>query len=79
MLNEKAGQHAAIALHVAVEKNDLELAKLIMAGNVDLSTKNEEFQSTPLAWAEYLGREEMAELVRAKEFSSRLEPSCRSA
>lgn len=50
-------------LHQAVERNDMALAKLVLAGKPDLTLKDTQFQSTPLGWAQHIGRPELAALI----------------
>lgn len=51
-------------LHVAAMKGDLELAKLALAYNVDLSIKDKEHDSYALGWAYYFGRVDMIGLIK---------------
>ncbi len=51
-------------LHVAAERNDPELARLVLAARPQLRIKDKAYQSTALDWALHFGHEEIARLIR---------------
>jgi peptide-methionine (S)-S-oxide reductase len=59
------GFHAhGAALHHAVDSGSLEAVQVLVAAGADLDQKDRLFHATPLGWAEYLGREEIAAFLR---------------
>ena len=52
------------ALHVAVEHERLGMAQLLLGAGADPGIRDDKYESTALGWAEYLGRPELAELIR---------------
>lgn len=59
-----SGPSRATPLHHAVERNDLELARALILAGADLELKDAEHRTTPLGWAQALGRTEMITLLR---------------
>ena len=53
-------------LHEAVERGDNEFVRLLLAASPDLTAKDTTFAATPLDWANHLGREEIALLIKAQ-------------
>jgi ankyrin repeat protein len=62
-VNEKHGRSGATLLHFAVLRNQPELARLLLAAHPDLTITDDEAHSTPLGWAYYFQRHEIAELI----------------
>lgn len=62
-LNEKQGRSGATLLHYAVLRNDIGLVRLLLSTNPDLTITDDEAHSTPLGWAYYFQRHEIAELI----------------
>jgi Ankyrin repeats (3 copies) len=63
-----SGFHAhATALHQAVDSGSLAAVKTLVEAGADLSLKDPLYQGTPLDWAEYLKRPEIAEYLRRLE------------
>lgn len=54
----------ATALHHAVDSGSLEAVKILVEAGADLNTKDKVYQGTPLGWAEYEGRKEIADYLR---------------
>lgn len=54
-------------LHVAAERNDLELARLALSAGVDLSLQDTIHHGTGLGWAIFFRREAMADLIKKKQ------------
>lgn len=50
-------------LHVAAEKNDIELAKLALAAKPDVEIKDHVYNSTALGWAQHFKRGEIARMI----------------
>jgi hypothetical protein len=51
------------ALHTAVERDNAELARRLLALGADRSVRDRRFQGTPLDWAHHLGRPDFVELL----------------
>jgi peptide-methionine (S)-S-oxide reductase len=59
------GFHAhGAALHHAVDSGSLEAVQVLVVAGAGLDQKDRLFHATPLGWAEYLGREEIAAFLR---------------
>lgn len=65
LANHRSGQHGATPLHIAVERGDEALARLVLTARPDLGVKDLTWQSDALGWAEHLGRADLAALIRA--------------
>jgi GNAT superfamily N-acetyltransferase len=61
--NRQRGEMAATPLHEAVQRDDHELAQILLAARPDVSIKDAMFGATPLGWAKHLRRTRMAELL----------------
>jgi hypothetical protein len=46
-----------------VWRDDLELARVVLAADPDLTMRDTGFQSTPMGWAQHLQRREMVTLL----------------
>jgi GNAT superfamily N-acetyltransferase len=62
LVKRKAGRWSATPLHYAIERGDIEMAKLLLRISHDLESKDGVFQSTPLEWAKRFQRTEIIEL-----------------
>ena len=61
--NKRSGEMQATPLHEAAERNDIELARVVLAANPDLDIKDVRFHATPLGWAKHFQRTEIIELI----------------
>jgi peptide-methionine (S)-S-oxide reductase len=57
----------ATPLHHAVDSGSLDAVKVLVEAGAALGTKDRLHQGTPLDWADYLGRKEIAAYLREKE------------
>jgi GNAT superfamily N-acetyltransferase len=64
LVGHRSGEASATPLHLAAQRGDLELARLLLAAGADLEARDSSYQSTPLGWAEYLGQQGIAALLR---------------
>jgi GNAT superfamily N-acetyltransferase len=67
LTNWRDGEWQATPLHEAVQRDDVELARVILAAHPDLTIEDRQFDSTPLGWARHMGRHEIARLIEAHE------------
>lgn len=70
LANRQVGKQGATALHEAAARNDVELARLVLTANPDLTLRDWQFNGTPLNWAEVMRRSEIADLIRKQSGSS---------
>jgi predicted N-acetyltransferase YhbS len=63
LVNLQRGEWRMTPLHTAIQRDDLELAKLLLTVPHDLSIKDGAFGSTALGWAHYFERTEMIMLI----------------
>lgn len=63
LVNVQHGERQLTPLHIAVERDDLELAKLLLTVPHNLDLKDREFGATALGWAQYFQRAEMLPLI----------------
>lgn len=62
-VNSRGGDQNETPLHAAVARNDVELAKLLLASpNIDLDATDDVFESTARGWAEHMGRNDILAL-----------------
>jgi ankyrin repeat protein len=54
------------ALHMTVEGGAIEIARLLLDAGADPNVRDDRHRATALGWAEFFGRDEMAELIREK-------------
>ena len=54
------------ALHMTVESGAIEIARLLLDAGADPNIRDDRVHATALGWAEFFGRDEMAELIRGK-------------
>jgi GNAT superfamily N-acetyltransferase len=66
LVDARRGDWQTTPLHEAVQRNDVELARLLLAAGADLSIQDSQFRSTPLGWARHMGRAEIAALIEAQ-------------
>ena len=67
LVNLRDGAWGSAPLHQAINKNDIELLKSLLALKPDLSLKDHQFHSTPLGWANHFGYPEMVRLLKEAE------------
>jgi hypothetical protein len=59
------GAHShSVPLHQAVASDHLDIVRLLVESGARLDLKDTLYQSTPLGWAEFMGRQEIAEYLR---------------
>jgi ankyrin repeat protein len=54
------------ALHMTTESGAIGIARLLLDAGADPNLRDDRHHATALGWAEFFGRDEMAELIRAK-------------
>jgi len=54
------------ALHMAIESGAIEITRLLLDAGADPNVRDDRVHATALGWAEFFGRDEIAELVRGK-------------
>jgi ribosomal protein S18 acetylase RimI-like enzyme len=63
-VNRRIPPTGTTPLHEAARRGDTELVQRLIAAGADLTLKDDRYRSTPLGWAEALGREEIAAMLR---------------
>jgi len=63
--NQLYGEWDKTLLHIAAERNDVELATLVLSAHPDRKVRDKVYQSTPRDWALHFGHEEIARLIRS--------------
>ncbi len=63
LVNVQRGEGQLTPLHIAVERGDIELAKILLTVPNNLDLKDSEFEATALGWAQYFQRAEMITLI----------------
>lgn len=56
----------ATLMHIAAQRNDIELAKLSLSANIDLSILDTDYHSSALGWAMHFNRPEIIKLIQEK-------------
>lgn len=54
------------ALHMTIESGAVEITRLLLDAGADPNIRDDRYRATSLGWAEFFGRDDMAELVREK-------------
>ena len=54
------------ALHMTVESGAIEIARLLLDAGADPNVRDDRHHATALGWAEFFGRDDMADLIREK-------------
>jgi predicted N-acetyltransferase YhbS len=67
LVNRRFGRGQITPLHVAAERDDLELARVLLAAGADVEIEDPEFHSTPLGWARFFGRTAIVEMIEQHE------------
>ena len=65
LINRRSGELKTTPLHIAAERGDAELARLLLTANPDLNIKDTMFNHTPLGWAKHNQRKEIIDLIEA--------------
>ncbi|MDE2128000.1 MAG: GNAT family N-acetyltransferase [Armatimonadetes bacterium] len=68
----RAGELGATPLHIAAERNDVELARLLLSADPDLTFEDPAFGSTPEGWARHFKRRKILGMIRAHARSANL-------
>lgn len=63
LVNVQRGDWRLTPLHTAVDRNDIELVKLLLTVPNNLDLKDTQFKSTALGWARYFERKEIIALI----------------
>jgi hypothetical protein len=58
------GDFARTALHYAAGSGPLDVVRMLVERGADTSVRDEQFDATPLGWAEYFGRDDVAAFLR---------------
>ncbi len=61
--NHRYGEWERTLLHIAAERNDTALAKLVLSAQPDITLKDNVHQSTALGWAAYFGHNDIISLI----------------
>ena len=64
LISRPVGGRGATLLHVAVERDDEAMVRVALAHGADLLARDRTWNGTPLDWAEFLGHEPLAALLR---------------
>jgi ribosomal protein S18 acetylase RimI-like enzyme len=65
LTRQKSGPWKATPLHVAIERDDLDLVKLLLTADNDFDSKDGVFHQTPLGWARHFKRTEMIAMLES--------------
>jgi len=65
-LNHITAQRGTTPLHDAVERDDIELARHLIAAGADTTVRDRQYHSTPLDWARTLNRPAIVELLSGR-------------
>jgi GNAT superfamily N-acetyltransferase len=63
LVNRQSADRNLTLLHIAAERGDTELARVLLTVPNDLELKDSEFESTALGWAQYFQRPEIVSLI----------------
>jgi hypothetical protein len=63
--NRRYDEGGVTLLHIAAQKNDMELAQLALAAKPDLTIEDNWHDATPLDWARYFERKELFALIES--------------
>jgi ribosomal protein S18 acetylase RimI-like enzyme len=72
LVNRRTGSRHTTPLHEAVFRNDVELARLLLSANPDLTIQDAEYHSTPLGWARHFGQTEIIALIERHQLPARI-------
>jgi hypothetical protein len=65
-VNDQYGEGNRTLLHIAVERNDGELARMALSANPDLRLKDKNWGGTALDWATHFGYSDLASLIQSQ-------------
>ena len=54
------------ALHMTIESGAMDIARMLLEAGADPDIRDDKFDATALGWAEYFGRQDFVEFIRAK-------------
>lgn len=63
LVNQRTGEMQLTPLHIAAERGDIELTRLLLRANPDLDLEDASFGGTPLGWAHHFQRAGIIELI----------------
>jgi GNAT superfamily N-acetyltransferase len=63
LVNRRSGDWGLTPLHEAVQRDDPDLARVLLAARPDLTVQDTQFHSTPLGWARHLRRKSIGEMI----------------
>ena len=55
------------ALHMTMENGDIDIARMLLDAGADPNIRDDKYDATVLKWAEFFGREELAQLLRERD------------
>ncbi|MEO9176102.1 MAG: GNAT family N-acetyltransferase [Gaiellales bacterium] len=64
LVSRAVGGRGATLLHVAVDRDDEAMVRVALAHDADLLARDRAYNGTPLDWAEFLGRDDLATVLR---------------
>jgi predicted N-acetyltransferase YhbS len=70
LANRRSGPLQTTPLHEAAARDDIELARLLLAAHPDLEIQDSEYHSTPLGWARHFQRTEIVALIEEYQASA---------
>jgi predicted N-acetyltransferase YhbS len=66
LVNFQYGQGLTTLLHIAADRNDMDLARFALSAGPDLGIKDKFYKSTALGWAKYFQRGEIIRLIEGE-------------
>ncbi|MGZ4786053.1 MAG: GNAT family N-acetyltransferase [Acidimicrobiales bacterium] len=66
LADRPTGELGATPLQIAIERDDEDLARVVLAAGPDLTIRDRRFGSDALGWADHFGRPRFAELIRSR-------------
>jgi ankyrin repeat protein len=71
LVNVQQGDWHLTPLHVAIQRDDVDFAQLLLTVPNDLDIKDTQFKATVLGWAQYFQRTEIVTLIEQHQASRR--------
>jgi ankyrin repeat protein len=62
---------------MTTENGAIDIARLLLDAGADPNIRDDKFKATAIGWADYFGRADFAELLRAKGGTRAKDPMCR--